>query len=124
KERRVLSLILRPYKGAPQLQRRADLVKDASMIAEQGAGVEPAHSPFGKNLGSIAGAIAAQKLPLGAMPQQEMPVVAVVAVEVAPLAGAFARRAKRDFTHPPHFLQQARRFIPFHQIDSQISAFR
>jgi hypothetical protein len=59
----------------------------------------------GEDLGGVTCTVGAHQFAFGLVPEQEMPIVAVEAVQVAAFAGAFARFAKRYFAQPSHFLQ-------------------
>src|SRR3979411_152109 len=120
-KRGVLPLVLRTDEGTSQLECGTKLLEYACVVAEQCAGIQAADSVLGQNLGGASRTIRAHQFTLDLVPQQEMPIVAAEAVQVATFPSAFACFTKCYFAQPSQFLQQLWDLFCPRQINCEIA---
>src|SRR5262245_46275068 len=100
--------VARLHEAAPEFESAAEQVTELRFEAEQRAGVEAFHAALGDHLAGARRAIRTGNLSLLGVPQHDMVVPGVEAVEVAPCTGALADGTERKLAQPSDLLQQRR----------------
>ena len=108
-------LVARLDKAAPQFQPRLQDRLHAGPEFEQAVGIQGFWSTLGQQCGAITQPIGADNLQCLLVPENQLQVVTVVAVEIPRPAGALADGAEGQFPQPPQFAHHTGGLIPAYQ---------
>ena len=115
---RTLAPVARLHEGATQLQPLLQKALHAGRELEQAVRVQGLHPLLGQHLGGARHAVGTGDLQVLRVPQDQVVVVGVIAVQVAAGATALAHGAEGQLAQPPHLAQDGRIQRPAEQVDA------
>src|SRR6266403_2479763 len=123
KQRRVLTLIFGTHKRATQFESGANLQEQLFVVAEHGVGVETLDAMVANDLIGVACAVRTGQFLLLLIPEQQMPVIGVEAIEVRAASGTFAGSAEGDFAEASELIEQVGQLGSARGVDGKFRIF-
>ncbi len=111
-------------KAAAQLHRLLEPPVHGRGEGKQGVAVEAGFAQLAQGLADRGEAVGADHLEGGRVPQQQMAVVIVKAIQIAALAGTFSHRPKGDLAQPSQFAQHAAVRLSLAAVEADLLAIR
>ena len=102
---RALAPVTRLHKRAPQLQPLLQKRLHAGRKFKQAVGIEPLHTLLGQHLGGACHAVGACDFQIFGVPQNQVVIARIKAIQITPRAAAFPYGTERQLPQPPHFAQ-------------------
>lgn len=116
-----LTLVIGGNEGTAHLDGGAECGEEAGAEAEERIGVKTLLTEAGEEFRDIAETIGAGDFGFVAIPEEEVEIVGVEAVEIAGLAGAFAGSAEGDLALAADFLERERNLAGLGEVDGEFA---